>query len=241
MPNFRIHFRNRATIEPDEIGLEVRDLHHAYLEAVKAIPETARDLLIHGQDPMRCAFVICDAKGAQLMEVPFSELLSPAEWRTARTARKPHGGGRSDRVRDDLALSSFRRMFSALDVGCVLMTPELEIRDINAFGARHSQVERDAVIGRSILDAFDLSGQPFEDFTRSMQLAQRGVTARLIDMPYLVLDEAGATCNGWWNVRVWPIFDDDGHLLGLVDWSEPSTRPTAGGRTVVRVGRGLPA
>lgn len=238
MPVFKLHLRRRDAVEPDDHGMAFRDLHHAYLEACKAIPDLAREILIQGQDPLDCALLICDGRGRQLMEVLFSELLSPAEWRTPRARRRPHGGVRSRRVRDDLALSGFRRMFSALNVGCVLLTPELQVREMNEFGARHSHVDQEAIRDTSILDIFDLTGAPRHDFTSFMRLAQAGAVSEIVDMPYLVLDEQGNTVNGWWKPRTWPIFDDDHHLLGLVEWAEPFVKPSNGGVTLRRIGQG---
>lgn len=236
MPLFQLHLRRSATIEPDDAGMEFRDLHHAYLEVCRAIPDTARDMLAAGCDPMACAFIICDAGGRRLLEVRFDEILSPAEWRLRRARRGPHSGFRSSRARDDLALSSFRRMFSSLDVGCVLMTPDLLVTEMNDFGARHSHVDPEAIRGTSILDIFtDLTGEPKRQFTQFMKIAQAGATSEVIDLPYYVLDADGKTANGWWNARTWPIFDDDDNLLGLVEWAEPFTRPTGGGSTLVRL------
>lgn len=235
MPRFKVDLRKGKVIEPDDIGFEARDLHHAYLEAVRSIPDMARELLIAGTDPMTCGFRLCDEKGRGLLEVPFEEILRPSEWRMRRALQGPHSGVRSVRVRDDLALTSFRRMFASVNVGCVLLTPELQVREINEFGARHSHVDPDAIRDTSILDVFDLSGEPKRDFAKFWSLSQHGVVSELIDMPYLVLDETGETADGWWNARVWPIFDDDDHLIGLVEWAEPFTAPTAAGRTVVRI------
>ena len=232
MPEFRIHLRRRGVVEPGDLGIEFRDLHHAYLEVCRSIPDTAREMLIEGSDPMACVYIICDAQARSLIEVPFADVLSPREWRIRRAGRPPHAGPRSRRVRDHLALSGFRRMFSALNVGCVLMTPELEVVEMNEFGARHSHVDPEAIRGMSILDVFDLSGEPKRDFARFMALAQQGAVSEIIDMPYLVLDQDGATVDGWWSARTWPIFDDDDHVLGLVEWAEPSTRPSNAGVTL---------
>lgn len=237
MPIFQLHLHRGSTIEPDDVGMEFRDLHHAYLEVCRAIPDTARDLLAAGRDPMACAFIICDGGGRRLLKVRFDEVLSPAEWRLRRSRQRPHGGIRSARARDELALSSFRRMFASLNVGCVLMTPDLLVTEMNAFGARHSHVDPEAIRGTSILDIFiDLQGEPKRHFTQFMKLAQAGATSQVVDLPYHVLDEAGETASGWWNARTWPIFDDDDHLIGLVEWAEPFTRPTSGGVTAVRIG-----
>lgn len=238
MPVYKIHLRRRSTILPEDIGIAFPSLDDAYLEICRIIPDTARDLLIEGRDPLAASYIICDAKGRQLMEVPFDDVLSPREWRLRHARRRPYGGARSERARDDLALSSFRRIFDSVNVGCVLMTPELQVREMNAFGARHSHVDPEAIRDTSILDIFDLTGAPKADFTRFMLLAQAGAVSEVIDLPYLVLDEAGQTANGWWNARIWPIFDDDDRLLGLVEWAEPFTRPTAQAGTLVRIAPG---
>ncbi len=236
MPLFQLHLRRRSVVEFNDEGIEYPDLHRAYLQVFRAIPDVARDLLVAGEDPMECTYVICDDKGRHLLEVPFTEVLSPAEWRLRRARHRPHGGHRSPSARDDLALSSFRRMFGSADVACVLLTPELLVTEITDFGARHNHVDADAVRHTSILDIFtDLRGVPKENFTKFMMLARAGQTSEVIDLPYYVLDEHGESASGWWNARTWPIFDDDEHLLGLVEWAMPFTAPTAGGTTLVRV------
>lgn len=238
MPNFKFHLRQRGGVDPDDEGIECSDIHDAYLKACEAIPDMARDMLIQGRDPLECSYILCDSAGARLMEVPFAEILSPSEWRLRRARRRPHGLPRSGQARDELALTSFRRMFANVNVGCVLLTPDLQVREINAFGARHSHVDPEAIRNTSILDVFDLSGEPKDNFGKFWALAQLAVVSELIDMPYLVLDKEGQTANGWWNARVWPILDDDDHLLGLVEWAEPFTTPTAKGKTVVRIAPG---
>ena len=52
MPTFRCDLARRATVEPDEMGMECADLHQSYLQVCAAIPDIARDLLIAGEDPM---------------------------------------------------------------------------------------------------------------------------------------------------------------------------------------------
>ena len=86
MPQFKLHFLFRQDVEPDDIGVEFRDLHHAYLEVCKAIPDIARDLLAEGRDPLACTYIICDEDGRPLMDVPFEDVLSPAELHLRRAA-----------------------------------------------------------------------------------------------------------------------------------------------------------
>ncbi|WP_342111833.1 DUF6894 family protein [Methylobacterium sp. SI9] len=77
MPLFHIHLRRPDWLEEDELGIEFPDLERAYLETYRAIPETVVDLMRHGVEPRGHAFVIADAAGVVLMEVPLSEPLRP--------------------------------------------------------------------------------------------------------------------------------------------------------------------
>ncbi|AWN46403.1 hypothetical protein DK419_08805 [Methylobacterium terrae] len=235
MPNYYLVFSDIHEAAPSD-PIEFADLHHAYLAVCASIPGIAQELLIERKDPLAASCVIADDKGRNLMTVPFTDVLSPSEWRPTKARRRPHGWPRSARSRDDLALASFRRMFGPVDAGCVLMTPEMHIVEMNRFGARHSHVDPEAIRGRSIYGIFaDLHGAPKANFTKFMSLAQAGAASQITDLPYLVLDAEGQTTNGWWNARTWPIFDDDENLLGFVEWAEPFTAPTRGGRTKVTV------
>lgn len=236
MPTFYFHFHDGRRLFPNDLGVEYADLEQAFLGACAAIPGMAGDLLVKRQDPLAASYTIADGKGRVLMTVPFQEVLSPSDWRLAKARRRPHGGPRSARTRDEMALASFRRMFSAANAGCVLMTPEMHIVEMNEFGARHSHVDAEAIRGQSIYGIFaDLHGEPKANFDRFMSLAQAGAASQVTNLPYLVLDEEGRTTNGFWNARTWPIFDDDDRLLGFVEWAEPHTKPTWGGKTKVEI------
>lgn len=238
MPTFYIHFSDGRQTFPNDMGLEFDTLEQAYLGVCAGIPEMAHDLLVKRQDPMTAAYIIVDAKGRTLMTVPFTDVLSPSEWHLTKARRRPHGGPRSARARDDLALASFRQMFGAANAGCVLLTPEMHIVEMNEFGARHSHVDAEAIRGQSIFGIFsELRGEPRANFDKFMSLAQASAVSEVIDLSYLVLDGEGQTTNGWWTARTWPIFDDDHHLLGFVEWAEPHTTATRGGKTEVRVSK----
>lgn len=238
MPTFYLHFSDGRQTFLSDLGTECDSLEEAYLEVCGSIPEMAHDLLIARKDPLAASFTIADSRGRIVMTVPFTDVLSPSEWRLAQARRRPHGGVRSTRARDDLALTSFRRMFSGVNAGCVLLTPDMHVVEMNDFGARHSHVDADAIRGQPIFEIFsDLHGAPKASFDKFMSLAQSGVVSEVIDLPYLVLDGEGRTTDGWWNARTWPIFDDDDHLLGFAEWAEPCTTPTRGGKTEVRISK----
>lgn len=236
MPKFYFHFNDGAEVYPDEIGLRFINVEAAYLEVCATIPGMAQDILVKRKDPLAASYVIADHKGRTLMTVPFTDILAPSEWHLAKARRRPHGGSRSNHSRDAQALASFRRMFGSVPMGCVLITPEMQVVEMNDFGVRHAHVDAEAIRGQSIFDIFtDMRDGPKSDFERFISLAQAGAASQLTDLPYLVLDEDGQTTNGWWNARAWPILDDDAHLIGFVDLAEPSTAPRFGGRTEVRV------
>ena len=238
MPAFYVHFSDGRQSYPSELPIEFAGLEQAYLGVCAGIPEMAQELLIKRQDPLVASYTITDTHGRYLMTVPFTDVLSASEWRRVEARQRPHGGPRSTPARDDLALTSFRRMFGSANAGCVLLTPEMHIVEMNSFGARHSHVDAEAIRGLSIFETFHgLHGKPKTDFDRFMSLAQAGVVSEVVDLPYLVLDPNGETMNGWWNARTWPIFDDDKHLLGFVEWAEPHIEPTNEGRTKVKVSK----
>lgn len=236
MPTFFFHFSDDCEPLPHDLGLQFADLEQAYLELCAAIPKMASELLVQRKNPLAASCRIASAHGQVLMTVPFTNVLKPSEWRLPKATQRPHGGPRSPHARDALALTSFRRMFSSVNAGCVLLTPDMHVVEMNDFGARHSHVDTETIRGASIFDIFsELRGQPKADFDKFMSLAQAGAASEVIDLPYLVLDAQGQTASGWWNAKTWPVFDDDDHLLGFVEWAEPHVAASRTGNTLVRV------
>lgn len=74
MPAFYFHLRTPIGLEIDDKGLDLADFEHAYLEAYRAVPTVAADLVLENCNPYRCAFVIADAAGRTLDELPFAEV-----------------------------------------------------------------------------------------------------------------------------------------------------------------------
>lgn len=185
MPYFFLNFSEYRESLPSE-PLEFADLEQAYLAACGSIPSISKELLIDRKDPLAAFCIITDEKGRDLITVPFTDVLAPSEWRRARTQQGPHEWPRSTRSRDALALASFRQMFGPVDAGCVLMTPEMHIIEMNEFGARHSHVDPEAIRGQSIYSIFcDLRGEPKDSFTEFMSLAQAGAASQVTDLPIL--------------------------------------------------------
>ena len=84
MPIFHLHFCDGRQTFPSDVGIEFPDLEKAYLQVCVAIPDIARDLLLKRQDPLGASYIITDGAGRFLMTVPFTDVLSPAEWRIAK-------------------------------------------------------------------------------------------------------------------------------------------------------------
>lgn len=83
MPLFFFHLRTPDGLDPDEDGLAMPDLDTAYLEACASIPDMAADLARAGLSPQPYAFIIADADGETLMEVPFAERLRDPKQKAA--------------------------------------------------------------------------------------------------------------------------------------------------------------
>lgn len=73
MPLFFFHLRTPSGTDQDDLGIEFPSLECAYLEAYRAIPDLVAELLREGSDPLIPIFVIADAGGTTLMELPFAE------------------------------------------------------------------------------------------------------------------------------------------------------------------------
>ena len=69
------------------MGLNFIGLEAAYLDACRAIPDMAADLVKQKHDPLTYVFEIVDEAGQLLMEVPFSEILD--RWHKRRRPVTP--------------------------------------------------------------------------------------------------------------------------------------------------------
>jgi hypothetical protein len=75
LPHFLFHLKTPERLEHDEDGLTLVDLDTAYLKACAAIPDMTADFLRRGVDSASHVFIIANADGETLMEVPFTERL----------------------------------------------------------------------------------------------------------------------------------------------------------------------
>ncbi|WP_091788553.1 hypothetical protein [Methylobacterium sp. UNC378MF] len=98
VPLFFFHLRTPDGLDPDEDGLVLADLETAYLQACASIPDMAAELMHTGHSPMPYSFVIADAAGETLMEVPFGERL-----RNPRRLARPNQHARARRLSSEIA------------------------------------------------------------------------------------------------------------------------------------------
>ncbi len=76
MPHFYFDLRTPEGRQHDDIGLALADVETAYLEAYRAVPGVAAELMRDGADPfLNHSFEIRDAQNRLLIEVPFWEAL----------------------------------------------------------------------------------------------------------------------------------------------------------------------
>src|SRR5215475_13846133 len=77
MPRFFFNLSSQGNFSPDETGTEFSSLEAAYFDTCDAILDMAIEKLRARQNPAEDVFEIGDEQGNVLMEVPFSEVLSP--------------------------------------------------------------------------------------------------------------------------------------------------------------------
>ncbi|MFE1598601.1 DUF6894 family protein [Methylobacterium sp. ID0610] len=80
MPLYFFHLRTPGGAARDAFGLQLSGFEDAYLEAFQAVPGMAADLVKEQCDPMCCGFMIMDAEGQPLADLPFTDVL----WRHRR-------------------------------------------------------------------------------------------------------------------------------------------------------------
>ena len=77
VPRYFFHLEEPGGLDRDEIGAEFATPEAAYLDAYKAVLDISLEMLHARQDPTRRAFLVLDATGRQVMEIPFIEVLRP--------------------------------------------------------------------------------------------------------------------------------------------------------------------
>ena len=77
MPLFFFDLAAPGSLERDEVGVEFEHLEAAYLDGCKAALEISMEMLRDRRDPNGTAFLVRDAQGRRLMEIPFAEMLRP--------------------------------------------------------------------------------------------------------------------------------------------------------------------
>jgi len=89
MPCFYFHLGTAHGLNPDGIGLELRDAETAYLEAFRTFQDMWADLPRKREDSTRYTFEITDSLGQMIQALPFSEVLDSTRGHTVRR-KLPH-------------------------------------------------------------------------------------------------------------------------------------------------------
>jgi hypothetical protein len=75
MRRFFIHLNVDGTLQRDQIGLLCEAPELVYMHACRSIPDLAAAMLRARQNPMHCRFLIENAEGEEMFDVPFSEVI----------------------------------------------------------------------------------------------------------------------------------------------------------------------
>jgi hypothetical protein len=73
--DFYFHLQTPEGLEPADFAVWCEGPEDAFVEACRAIPDIAADMVRDGRDPMECQFLIHNGKGDEMFMVPFSELI----------------------------------------------------------------------------------------------------------------------------------------------------------------------
>ena len=94
----------------DDIGTELASAEAAYLQACETALEISYEMLRKRRDPSRHAFEVTDAEGRMVFEIPFAEVIRPAE----RMPRfdEVHANIQRNHERASRAVSELRTNFS---------------------------------------------------------------------------------------------------------------------------------
>jgi hypothetical protein len=75
MRDFYFHLQTPEGLETANFAVWCEGPEEAFVEACRAIPDIAAEMLREGRDPMECQFLIHNGKGEEMFAVPFSELI----------------------------------------------------------------------------------------------------------------------------------------------------------------------
>ncbi|MGH6827923.1 MAG: DUF6894 family protein [Rhizomicrobium sp.] len=73
--DFYFHLQTPSGLEPADFAVWCEGPEEAFVEACRAIPDIAAEMLRDGQDPLACQFLIHNGKGEEMFTVRFAELI----------------------------------------------------------------------------------------------------------------------------------------------------------------------
>jgi len=205
-----------ASLELDENGLELPDSYQAYLEACRAMPRLAEEMLARGRDPLQCRFEIADAHDQRLFEIPFAELALELN----SSALGPNFVSPQSRRRK--AERIFRSAFGQAHIPCLVLTPDFVIAGANDPYAAATGVTQEAMTGRNLFEVFpDNPNDPAADGVKNLTASLKRVRALTRHdvmklQRYDLRDKNGVWQEKYWHPANWPIVDDDGSILALI-------------------------
>ena len=77
-------------VSADDIGTDLPNAESAYLQAYEAALEMSFEMLRERVDPSRHKFEIIDKDGRRIFDIPFAEVMRPADRRPPPDRKTPH-------------------------------------------------------------------------------------------------------------------------------------------------------
>lgn len=222
MISFHFHLRTDMGVERDEIGIDCRDVHAAYLEACRSIPSIAAQFLAAGRDPIRFRFEIALETGQTVLEVPFDELLRPkAKVISNRTAPR-------SRRAIVAAARRYKAVLEDAPFGAVILTPDLQYVSVNRMITALTGETDETTEGLYLEEEEMLSRDPGDTITRAVAsmhiVRQAGLGVE--DRRMYWGEVPGSAARPPLTISYWPMLED-GLLVALGVRVEASRRLAA--------------
>ena len=155
--------------------------------------------------------------------------------------KRPGEGARRPRSRAQMARDVFARTLGESPIPHALVSLDYELLSMNPAGFAMTGEAAERVLGRCVFETFEgYQGEMSERLQAFYRLAVRGLKARVSNLYYDLPNEDGEARRFWSQALAWPILDDHGRILAVVNCAVSSSKPWGDGQCAVNVGHDVP-